>query len=92
LFGKPIGCCVFSSWFNCSPCASTFSTTCFCTTNFNYFLRPFVTTRDIFKNSFVQKIMGENIVLYIYKVDKKISNLKINNFSWKHKKVDSIFT
>jgi hypothetical protein len=64
LFGTPIGCYVFPSWFNCSPCVKTFSTTC-CTTSFNYFLRPFVTTLNILKNSFVLKIMGESMVLYI---------------------------
>ncbi len=35
---------------------------------------------------------GESMVKYIYKVDEKISSLKINSFSQKHKKIDSNFT
>jgi hypothetical protein len=32
------------------------------------------------------------MVFYTKKIDEKISSLKIDNFSQKHKKVDSIFT
>jgi hypothetical protein len=31
----------------------------------------------------------KSMVFYTKKVDEKISSSKINNFSWKHKKVDS---
>jgi len=36
--------------------------------------------------------MDENMVKYTKKVEGKISSLKKNNFSWKHKKVNSKFT
>jgi hypothetical protein len=37
-------------------------------------------------------LMGESMVFYTKKVGKKISSLKKDNFSQKHKKLDSIFT
>jgi hypothetical protein len=38
------------------------------------------------------KCMGESMVKYIEKVDKRISSLKRGSFSWKHKKVNSNFS
>jgi hypothetical protein len=37
-------------------------------------------------------IMGESMAFYTKKVDEKILSLKKDNFSQKHKKLDSIFT
>jgi len=39
-----------------------------------------------------RRFLGESMVFYTKKGDKKISSLKRDCFSWKHKKVNSIFT
>jgi hypothetical protein len=56
-------------------------------------------THDAFTTHFIINhfsdlgmVLGESIVFYTKKVDEKISSLERNNFSQKHKKVDSIFT
>jgi len=48
---------IFSSWFICSSCVGTFFTMDRGATSFNYPLKPFVITFDIFLNLFILQIM-----------------------------------